>query len=367
MEFHPIANIFPMLGDTELHQLADDIEAKGLQEPIWTYEGKILDGRNRYCACTIAGVAPRFRPYEGNDPVGFVVSLNIQRRHLTSSQLAVVALEIEPLEAEEAKKRMTAGINQYASPSQIFEQGSTGKASEKAAERVGTNRQYVSSAKKLAKEAPALLEQVRTGELTIPQAIRKATTEAFTAQYEPVPLPAGRYSTIVIDPPWPMEKIAREVRPNQVTMDYPTLSQDELFALPVPDLAADDAHLYLWTTHKFLPLALRMVEHWGFRYQCLMTWVKNVGFTPYSWMYSTEHVLFCRHGSLDLQQLGRRLDFHAPVREHSRKPNEFYRLVHEVSPGPRLDMYAREEHEGFESWGNEVGKFPAQMEVTLDT
>lgn len=172
-----------------------------------------------------------------------------------------------------------------------------------------------------------------------------------------VALPTGKYSCLVVDPPWPMQKIERDVRPNQVEFDYPTMSEDELCAFPLPDMAADDCHLYLWTTQKFLPMALRLAEHWGFKYQCLMTWVKNVGFTPYSWMYSTEHVLFCTRGSLPLLALGKRLDFTAKVREHSRKPDEFYDLVREVSPGPRLDVFSREKRDGFEQYGNEVEKY----------
>lgn len=175
---------------------------------------------------------------------------------------------------------------------------------------------------------------------------------------QPVIVPAGKFPCIVIDPPWPMEKIERDERPNQFGFDYPTMSEDELKAWPhVHSKAATNCHLYMWTTHKFLPMALRVVEHWGFSYQCLMTWVKNVGMTPYSWMYSTEHVLFCRRGYLSLEKLGLRLDFQAKVREHSRKPEEFYDLVRQVSPGPRLDVFSREAREGFEQLGNEVEKF----------
>jgi N6-adenosine-specific RNA methylase IME4 len=172
-----------------------------------------------------------------------------------------------------------------------------------------------------------------------------------------VELPTGIYSCLVVDPPWPMQKIEREVRPNQVEFDYPTMTEDELKAFPLLDLAADDCHLYLWTTQKHVPLALRLAEHWGFKYQCLMTWVKNVGFTPFSWMYSTEHVLFCTRGNLPLLAIGKRLDFSAKVREHSRKPDEFYDLVKEVSPGPRLDVFSREKRDGFEQYGNEVEKY----------
>ncbi len=161
------------------------------------------------------------------------------------------------------------------------------------------------------------------------------------------PPPTGQYSCIVIDPPWQMEKIDREVRPKQKRFDYAPMSEEELGGMTLP--AADNCHLYLWTTHKHLPIAFSLAGLWGFKYECLMTWVKNIGFTPF--LRSTEHVLFCRRGSLDLLKLGKRLDFNAKVREHSRKPDEFYELVKQVSPGPRIDMFAREDRDGFDVWG----------------
>jgi N6-adenosine-specific RNA methylase IME4 len=172
-----------------------------------------------------------------------------------------------------------------------------------------------------------------------------------------VELPQGQYACLVVDPPWQMQKIEREERPNQFEFDYPTMTEEELKNFQLPEMAADDCHLYLWTTQKHLPLALRLAEHWGFKYQCLMTWVKNVGFTPFSWMYSTEHVLFCTKGSLPLLAIGKRLDFGGKVREHSRKPDEFYEIIREVSPGPRIDIFSREKRDGFDQYGNEVEKY----------
>jgi N6-adenosine-specific RNA methylase IME4 len=173
----------------------------------------------------------------------------------------------------------------------------------------------------------------------------------------PIFSPTGKYRCLVIDPPWQTIKIEREERPNQVLFDYPTMTEEQLLAYAIADYAEENCHLYLWTTHKFLPVALRLAEHWGFNYECLLTWIKNVGFTPFSWMYSTEHILFCRKGNLDLLIKGQRLDFTAKVREHSRKPEEFYDLVRLVSPGPRLDIFSRESHEGFAQLGNETEKF----------
>lgn len=178
-----------------------------------------------------------------------------------------------------------------------------------------------------------------------------------------VPLPKDKYRCLVIDPPWPIEKILRHVRPNQVTFDYPTMSLEEIESKPIPDLfSPDGCHIYLWVTHKHLFDGEGLFEKWGIEYECELTWVKNVGFTPFSWMYSTEHVLFGRVGDLDLLKLGERLDFKADVREHSRKPEEFYNLVRRVSPGPRLDMFAREKHEGFDQYGDETAKFGGDMQ-----
>lgn len=97
MEFHPIANIFPLLQGKAFDELCEDIKANGLLEPIWLYEDKILDGRNRYRGCDAIGYelkATDFRTYEGSDPYGFVGSLNIQRRHLNKSQRAMAVADL---------------------------------------------------------------------------------------------------------------------------------------------------------------------------------------------------------------------------------------------------------------------------------
>lgn len=169
--------------------------------------------------------------------------------------------------------------------------------------------------------------------------------------------PKNKYRCLVIDPPWPIKKIEREERPNQgIRLDYPVMSLEEIKALPVINLAYEDGcHLYLWVTQKYLPFGLELVEEWGFRYECLMTWRKNVGMTPFSWMYDTEHVIFARMGSLPLQQKGLRLSFDAKVMGHSIKPDYFYdERVILASPTPRLEMFGRKQRNHFEVWGNEV-------------
>ena len=98
IDFHPIANIFPLIEGQAYRDLVQDIAEHGVREPVWLYEGKILDGRNRYRAANEAGALCGLRLYEGDDPVGFVVSLNLHRRHLDESQRAMVAAKLAGLE-----------------------------------------------------------------------------------------------------------------------------------------------------------------------------------------------------------------------------------------------------------------------------
>ena len=91
---HPLAEIFPLINEDSFVALKGDIAAHGLHEPIWLYEGQILDGRHRYRACRELGLDCPTQPYTGDDPLGFMLSMNLQRRHLNESQRAMVAAKI---------------------------------------------------------------------------------------------------------------------------------------------------------------------------------------------------------------------------------------------------------------------------------
>jgi ParB/Sulfiredoxin domain len=97
LEFHSLAALFPLVEGRDFDELVADIREHGLHEPIVVYEDKILDGRNRLRACDAAGVQPTFTVYTGDDPVAYVVSLNLLRRHLDESQRAMVAAKLATL------------------------------------------------------------------------------------------------------------------------------------------------------------------------------------------------------------------------------------------------------------------------------
>lgn len=176
-----------------------------------------------------------------------------------------------------------------------------------------------------------------------------------------VPEPVETFETIVLDPPWPMAKIERDVRPNQVAFDYPTMSEDELrkFGEAMNRMAADDCHLFMWTTQRFLPLALELVSHYGFRYVLTMVWHKAGGYQPTGLpQFNCEFVVYARKGAPKfVSTQGFFCCLNGARREHSRKPDEFYEMIRLVTGGPRIDVFSREAREGFAQYGNETAKF----------
>ena len=166
------------------------------------------------------------------------------------------------------------------------------------------------------------------------------------------PAPAS-YSTIVIDPPWPMKFVQRKSRPTQVEMPYPVMQEAEIAALRLQ--AADACHVWCWTTQKFLPMALRVLNVWGVKYVCTFTWCKPGGFQPVRLpQYASEFVLYGRIGSPRFRETKNfKTWFTAPRGEHSAKPDEFYALVRRVCQGPRADIFNRRTISGFVGIGDE--------------
>jgi hypothetical protein len=181
MDFHPIANVWPLMQEEELKALSQDIKQNGQLNPIWLYQSKILDGRNRYTACVMAGVKPLTKDYTGEEPAAFAVSLNDKRRHMNKGQLGAVAVELLPFfEAEAARrKKETEGRPKKEDSKpvekipQVFEARQAQKARQDAAKSVGVNDRYVQDAKKVKTEAPEVFEKLKAGRITLQDAKRE--------------------------------------------------------------------------------------------------------------------------------------------------------------------------------------------------
>ena len=163
-------------------------------------------------------------------------------------------------------------------------------------------------------------------------------------------LPPGGFATILVDPPWPAQGGEKH---------YRTMSLARIKALPVGQLAARDAHLWLWTTNALLPTAYELAEAWGFTVRSPLTWVKfRLGLGGrYQLRNATEQLLFCTRGKAPLGSRSQPTWFNAPVQEHSRKPAEQFAIIERVSPGPYLELFARrrpESNQPWAVWGDQV-------------
>lgn len=179
------------------------------------------------------------------------------------------------------------------------------------------------------------------------------------------------YGTIVADPPWAYRKSKQPkgTKHSRVLVSdlYDTMTMRELAELPVESLAAKDCHLYMWVTvprlfgdrddaSGFGPF--QIMQAWGFRYVTMLTWHKTgaPGMGSY-FRIDTEHCLFGVRGHCPIPPSLRQRNFiSAPRGRHSEKPSTLQELAEKVSPGPRLELFARTHREGWDAWGNQLAE-----------
>jgi N6-adenosine-specific RNA methylase IME4 len=171
-------------------------------------------------------------------------------------------------------------------------------------------------------------------------------------------IPAGGcmpYRTIVADPPWPSIHQRSTYHRGKPERHYPTMPVKDIAALPAGDLAAPDAHLWIWGVNRLLDSAYDVARAWGFEPMTLVTWCKRGPGMGYYVRNNTEHVLLATRGEPMVPARAAISSWYEwPRGSHSRKPEEFYRLVQDVSPGPYLEMFARWSRPGWDAWGNRV-------------
>lgn len=210
MKFHPYAEVFPLLSDTELDDLSTDIKSFGLREAIWLYEGQVLDGRNRFLACQKAKVKPTYRTFKGTDggALALVVSANIHRRQLTEAQRAMAAARIATL--KKGERGNTAISGEKDASRDAFDQ-------EGAAVRFEVSRSSVQRARKVIdKGSKALQKAVESGEVPLKRAA--AVTE----------LPKSEQLAAAVAKPGPTEQEEW----------VPDINEDEILAQAEKELAA---------------------------------------------------------------------------------------------------------------------------------
>jgi len=179
----------------------------------------------------------------------------------------------------------------------------------------------------------------------------------------------GTFSTILMDPPWQFQNRTGKVAPEHKRLHrYRTMTMPEIAALPVAKYANEKSHLYLWCPNALLAEGLQLMKAWGFIYKTNLVWYKirkdggpdgrGVGFY---FRNVTELVLFGVKGSMRTLAPGRsQVNVLAKQkREHSRKPDELYEIIERCSPGPYLELFARERMPGWTQWGDQVDSYAA--------
>jgi N6-adenosine-specific RNA methylase IME4 len=383
LEFHPLADAFPLIEGADFDALVEDIAAHGLREPITLYQGQILDGRNRYLACLEASVDPHFGAYTGNDPVGYVVSLNLKRRHLDESQRAMVAARLATLKQgartdlspngemsqAQAASLLNVGKRSVERAAEVRDHGAQelqhaverGEVSVSAAADVATlpEAEQVEIVARGEREILCKAAEIRARKAEIRHMERMAKLVAISAGNSALPQDR-KYPVILADPPWQYKDGTDPTR--DVANHYPTMALEEIRALPVSELATDDAVLFLWIPSPKLAEAMEVIAAWGFKYQTSIVWVKDkLGMGHYV-RNQHELLLIASHGNMPhpLPKDRPPSIVSAPRREHSRKPDEAYELMERMYPDlPKIELFARQRRERWDAWGNQAPQLQA--------
>lgn len=187
----------------------------------------------------------------------------------------------------------------------------------------------------------------------------------------------GKFTTLLADPPWQFMNSTGKMAPEHKRLHrYPTLTQQDILELPVAQLAADKSHLYLWCPNAMIAEGLEVMKRWGFEYKTNLIWYKTrkdggpdgrgVGFY---FRNVTEMILFGVRGKNNRTLKPGRTQTNIIVkqrREHSRKPDEQYALIESCSPGPYLELFARNAQAGWKAWGNQIDQTQGGVVVPLE-
>ncbi len=364
------------LGD--IGSLAKSIEELGLLQPIVVRpDNTLVAGFRRLNAVRMLGWAevPVVVAYNLDDEVRMLLAErdeNTCRLELAPTEMYEIGRAIEEREREGAKRAQLAGLKQYkqyTDRSGKFPERESGDTRDKVGKAFGidgTTYEKIKGVVEAAKQEPdkfsdlpELMDKTRKVDGAyneLKRRKRKAEVETLSEEikannYQP---PSGKYDVIVIDPPWPYGT-AYNPAGRRAASPYPEMSLDEIRAINLP--AADNCVLWLWTTHKFMRESFGILDAWGFRDVAILTWVKDrMGLG--SWLRSqSEFCIMAVRGHPTVNLTNQTTVIYGEMREHSRKPDEFYSMVESLCSGYKIDWFSREKREGWEQFGAEAERF----------
>lgn len=340
-----------------------DISRRGLLTPLEiTEKNIILDGKQRLRAANELGLdGVPVRMVAPADEVEYMLLCALERRQLSASQRAALAVELDTyhqLKAQAEQRRLAnlrhqnGGVEGEVLPPR-------GKTRDIAAAQAGVSPRTVQDAATVREHDPDLFDEVKAGRIAVDQAARRIRRRLRDAQLPPPqPPPEGPFELIYADPPWRLGHADSKHAPEN---HYPCMALEDIKALHVP--ATDDAALYLWAVNQLLPEALEVMRCWGFEYVANLVWVKpSIGLGV--WTRNRHEILLLgRRGKLVPPEADERPDsvVEAKRGRHSQKPEQVYALIERAYPHlSKLELFHRgPARPGWVGWGNETEP-PAQ-------
>jgi len=378
-EVHPAAAAFPLIEGTDFEEFVEDVRENGQQEKITLYNGAILDGRNRARACEILGIKPKTRTAPASvDPWDYVISLNLARRHMSESQRAMVAARLANMAhgGDRRSSGRSAGRTTQAEAAKAV--GSSERATRQAQrvlrdaepeliEAVDQGHVAVSLAEKLAKRSPAeqrrVAKEAKDGKPAA-KIVRELNRDKRASRMASIsqgnaPMDVTRqYGVIIADPAW--QYAEGTTTPNRkIENQYPTMTLEEICALPVRELALPDAVLALWVTSPlFVEVVEPVLKAWDFQYKSQWIWHKTGRRgTGYWGLMEHEIVVIAKRGDAPPPSPDARFPsvFSAPVGDHSAKPDQVHRRLELAYPkASKVELFCRNPRKGWDAWGNQA-------------
>ncbi len=396
--------LIPPLLQEERSGLESMIVAEGCRDALITWNGVLIDGHNRYEICHNHGIPFRTEEKEfgsRDDVKIWIIQNQFSRRNLSIYTRSTLALLLESFLSAQAKQRQAHGLtapgktlpenspeaialveptdkeefdkriesakrlNQDSWNRHIREQQNRreNETRTQLAKIAGVSENTITRVKKIEEKAPEEVKvKLSTGEMSINEAykeIRKAEKEeqkqiAIESLNKEISEPNGLYHVLVVDPPWQYEKRSEDATHRGRCL-YPTMTIQEIMDMEIP--AEENAILWLWTTNAFLHEAYHIIEEWDFTPKTVLTWVKDRMGTG-DWLRGkSEHCILAIRGKPVIDLTNQTTILNAPLREHSRKPDEFYDMVNDLCPGRKIDIFSREPRVGWDQWGCESDKF----------
>ncbi len=356
-------SLIPAPTAEERQQLERNIKADGCREEITAWQGAIIDGHNRHEICTRLGI--NFRVVERDFPDRnaakvWIIRNQFGRRNISLADRCALALTLEPLIASQAKSQQ---IRKPQSVSSTLTKQKPIDTRETVAKEAGVSTGTLTKYKTVqAKASEPIKAKLRSGDTTINKeykAIVKAERhEKQVAAVRTAQVPTGKYHVIVADPPWSYDSRAADST-HRAANPYPSMNIEQIKKMPVESMAMDDAVLWLWTTNAFMVEAHEVAEAWGFEVKTILTWAKDRMGTG-DWLRGqTEHCLMAVRGKPVVTLTNQTTLLSGPLRQHSRKPDEFYAMVDALCPGTKCELFSRQKRDGWTAAGAEIEKFAA--------